>query len=694
MKIILVVLFFFLPPLSFGQSGQISDFIQGDIQISLDPYAKKVKGEVRYKLLVHAKTDSILVDAKNMSFSRVLLNDRKAKFKYSKDQLILYRRFKPGKLYELGISYTAVPKQAMYFIGWGDADVSNNQVWTQGQGKDHSHWVPVVDNMNDKLKLDLSIAFDPKYEVVTNGQLIEKKRLDSLQLWSFNMEKPMSSYLMGLAIGHYNKKDISSSSGIPISLYYYPRDSSRMEPTYRYTKKIFDFLEEEIGVPYPWQNYKQVPVRDFLYAGMENTGTTIYSDGYLIDSTAFVDKNYVNVNAHELAHQWFGNLVTEKDGSHHWLHEGIATYYAHLAERAVFGEDYFNWLLYDTARELQKLSESGGGEALSDPKASSLTFYEKGAWATVILREQVGDTAFRKGIKLFLKGFSFKNATISDFMGSMEASCKCSLIDFKEKWLGDTNFYIAEAMEFLEANSKNIALFNKLQRELTTNATPNLQIIKRYWAKDLSSFYKSKIVMRYFKSLSNDFIKEILKEGDLKVRQAVILSVNSIPEELKESFETLLKDASYITQEQALFKLWISFQEARGEYLNRTRDIVGLPNYNIRTYWLGLALITKDYGDLTSRKNWEGELRAYTSPRYSFEIRQNAFLMLYEILNYSDQNLRDLAEATVHHSWQFRKFARTLMLEFIKDKKIKFRLERIMPELSLREQSYLQTIIK
>ncbi len=694
MRIILFTLFLFLMPRSFGQSSLISDFIQGDIQISLDPFGKKVKGMVNYKLLVPSKTDSILIDAKNMSFSKVLLNNRKANFKYNNKQLILYRRFKPGKFYELNITYTAIPNEAIYFMGWEDADASNNQIWTQGQGKDHSHWVPVVDNMNDKVVFDLSIAFDPKYEIVANGKLTEKKRTDSLQHWSFNMEKPMSSYLLGFVIGKYGKKEIYSSSGVPISLYYYPRDSSRVEPTYRYTKQIFDFLEEEIGVPYPWQNYKQIPVRDFLYAGMENTGTTIYSDGYLIDSTAFVDKNYVNVNAHELAHQWFGNLVTERDGSHHWLHEGIATYYAHLAEKEVFGEDYFYWILYETARELQKLSESGRGEALTDPGASSLTFYEKGAWATVILREQIGDTAFKIGIKRFLRDFSFKNASIEDFLSTMEASCECLLKDFEKMWLRDGNFYMAEAMKYLEAHSENISWFNKLQWELTTNTAPNLEIIKRYWTKDTSSLYRSKIASRYFKSLTEVFINDILVEGDLKVRQAVIFSLSSIPQGLKETYEPLLNDPSYLTQEQALFKLWISFPEARGAFLNKTSGIIGLPNFNVRTLWLALALITKDYGDLASKKNWEGELRGYTSPRYSFEIRQNAFLLLSEILNYSDRNLRDLIEATVHHSWQFRKFARNLLSEIVKDDKIKVRLERIKPGLNLREQSYLQTLLK
>ena len=98
---------------------------------------------------------------------------------------------------------------------------------------------------------------------------------------------------------------------------------------------------------YPWKIYRQIPVRDFLYAGMENTTSTIFSQDFVVDSIGFNDKNYINVNAHELAHQWFGDLITSQSSKHHWLQEGFATYYALLAERQLFGDDYFYEALND-----------------------------------------------------------------------------------------------------------------------------------------------------------------------------------------------------------------------------------------------------------------------------------------------------------------------------------------------------------
>ena len=185
----------------------------------------------------------------------------------------------------------------MYFVGWENK--GRNQIWTQGQGKYTSNWLPSIDDVNDKIEFDLKFVAPKDYQVLSNGIL--KSKTDNIRhvLWEYDMQKPMSSYLVAVAVGKYNKKTNISKSGIPLEYYYYPEDSLKVEPTYRFSKKMFDFLEEEIGFAYPWQNYKQVPVHDFLYSGMENTSLTIFSDDFMVDEIGFNDKNYVNVNAHE-----------------------------------------------------------------------------------------------------------------------------------------------------------------------------------------------------------------------------------------------------------------------------------------------------------------------------------------------------------------------------------------------------------
>ena len=186
----------------------------------------------------------------------------------------------------------------------------------------------------------------------------------------------MSSYLVMLAIGNFTKQTTPTKSGTQLEFYLDKNDVSKFEPTYRYSKEMFDYLEQEIGVKYPWGIYRQVPVRDFLYAGMENTTSTIFAQDFVVDSIGFNDRNYVNVNAHELAHQWFGDLITAQSGKHHWLQEGFATYYALLAERHLFGDDYFYEELNDYAEQLNRASKTDTIPVMNE-KASSLSFYKK-----------------------------------------------------------------------------------------------------------------------------------------------------------------------------------------------------------------------------------------------------------------------------------------------------------------------------
>ncbi|MCJ7465287.1 MAG: M1 family metallopeptidase [Maribacter sp.] len=667
------------------------NFLHADVAVAPIPEKRQLNGSVTYTLDVLADVDSIFLDAKNLDFSNVRLNSRKVDFINNGKTISVKKKFKKGKTYHLELSYSCFPKQTVYFIGWADDDIKNNQIWTQGQGKYTSYWLPSFDDMTEKVEFDLKVSFQPNYEVIANGKLASKQLdKDDRVVWTFDMEKPMSSYLLAFAIGHYKNEGITSSSGIPIENYYYPNDSLRIEPTYRFTKAIFDFMEAEIGVGYPWQIYKQLPVRDFLYAGMENTGTTLFSDGYVIDSTAFIDKNYVNVNAHELAHQWFGDMVTELNGNHHWLHEGFATYYAYLAEKKVFGDEYVYWKLYDTAKQLIDLSKEGKGEALTNPKASSLTFYEKGAWALLMLQNEVGEETFKNGIRKYLEKFQFQNVTISDFMSIMEEVSGRNLSTFKRVWLEETRFAYEESIALLKVKSIPVAQWMDLQWQLTTSLEKNEKIITDFWNKTASDELKKRIIIKYYKSLSTDFLKEAFKTQNAEIRQALSFMDGKYALNLKQEFTSLLEDKSYITVESALYQLWINYPLDRADYLNKTKGIIGLPNKNVRLLWLTLAILTSGY-EAQNTKHYFDELSGYTSPSYSIEVRQVAFQYLKEAFGFTDQNLLDLLQATTHYSWQFKQFARDLIDTLLKDTIYQERIGTLLGKLNPEEKRYIQT---
>lgn len=689
----LVPLIFFLSFFSSNAQHQDKvDFIYCKALTHLTPKDKSLSARLAYSFNIIKKVDSVFLDAKNMEFSSVTLNDKKIDYKYDGKRISIFNEFQKGDTDTLRLIYKTTPKQTVYFSGWDDNIKGNEQIWTQGQGKYTSHWLPSFDDMQEKVEFDLLFMLEDDIndnKVISNGMLKNIGNFKGAPIWEYDMQKPMSSYLLAFAIGNYNKQELTSKSGIPIENYYYPQDSLKVEPTYRHTKRIFDFMEKEIGFPYPWQNYKQIPVHDFLYAGMENTTATIFSDGYVIDATAFIDKNYVNVNAHELAHQWFGDLVTEKNSNHHWLHEGFATYYALLAEKEIFGEDHFYWKLYESLLQLEDISDRGEGQSLLDPKASSLVFYQKGAWALYMLKEEIGAKAFKKGVRSYLKKYQFENVTVSNFLDEMKHASGSDLSIFKKNWLENTEIPIHNAKKALSKTSSSLKLLFSMNDQLKENKSDDLDFTS-YWKKTNSIHLKKHILSSYHKILPQEILKQAILSDTIPVRQTMVTVLDSIPLSLKPAFESLLDDKSYITIESALFKLWEAFPDDRVQYLNKTKNTVGLPNKNVKLLWLTLALLSNGY-DAPNTQNHFKELSNYTSNQYSWEVRMSAFQYLNQALGLTDDSLKNLINACIHHSWQFKKYARNLITELLKDTDYRIRIEKIALDLKGSELAFIKT---
>ncbi len=655
---------------SLDQTKEV-DFLQVNAELSIFPKEGLVQGEVSYEFKILHPQDSIFIDAKNMEFSSVYLNGKKVKFYNDRSRIWIKSDFAPNGTYQLSLKYAARPNQTMYFINWDapkELDVSR-QVWTQGQGKDTSHWLPSFDDMTEKAVYNLTFNFEKNYEVISNGELALKKALnDSITQWQYQMKKPMSSYLVAVAVGNFTKKTIISNSEIPIELYFEAKDSLKVEPTYRYTKEVFDFFETEIGVKYPWQNYKQIPVQDFLYAGMENTGATFFADSFVIDSTAFIDQNYLFVNAHELVHQWFGNMITETNGKHHWLHEGFATYYAWLAEKELFGEDYFYWKLYESAEQLKELSDSGKGESLLNPKASSLTYYQKGAWALHILKGLVGEENFKEAIKKYLLKNAYANVTTDDFVREVEETSNMDLSTWQQDWLQQSAFQGTEALVSL----KKSGFITKYMELASLRETP-LEIKNEYLGKALdlpvNEYMGQEAVFQLSGNNSAEasaLYKKALETNNVLLRQAVAVSIDSIPAELKSEFIELLSDASYVTKENTLLKLWLQFPEETERFLDITKDIQGFQNKNVRLLWLVINLVSPEIAS-EKKSSYFKELSGYTSKTLPFGLRQNAFGYLYQINAFTEQNLLDLLDGAQHHAYRFRDYCRSLLDKLLKD---------------------------
>ncbi|MNF53001.1 Aminopeptidase N [compost metagenome] len=569
----------------------------------------------------------------------------------------------------------------------------DDQIWTQGQGKYTSHWFPSFDDVNEKVKFNLGIAYDSNFQVVSNGSLKQKIENNGLTYWQYRMEKPMSSYLLMLAIGKFAKNVQKSKSGIPLEMYYQPEDIKKFEPTYRYSKQIFDFLEKETGVKYPWKIYKQVPVRDFLYAGMENTSATLFNTRYVVDSIGFEDRSYTNVNAHELAHHWFGNLITAESGKHHWLQEGFATYYALLAEKEIYGEDYFYSKLYESAQQLKFASRTDTIPVLN-AKASSLTFYQKGAWALHVLQEGIGDEAFKKAVKSYLKKYAYQTVNTQDFFNEIKKVSDYDIENFSKTWLETSVFNTQQANILLNKNKSLQVLF-----EVEKLKSKPFSEKKDFFAKTLQSDVHFSVKEAIVNQLKNeDFDQQLpllilaLETKNIQVRQAIAATTTTISEDFRPYYETLLNDKSYQTQEIALYHLWNNFPQHRTRYLDQSKDWIGFNDYNLRTMWLSLALSTPDY--VMDKETLINELITYSSVNYEATTRQNALEKLIGFRLINDVVLTNLVKATTHHMWQFSKFGRDTIRKLLKNPEMRTSFERILSDLNEDEQFQLNRLLK
>jgi len=678
---------------SYGQQTQKVDFISVNALVRPDAIEKSVSGKVSYEFNVKSSIDTIKIDAIKMAFTEVKINNKSVQFKNTGKSLVLFEGFKNGNN-TLSFEYSAMPKQAMYFVGDPSA---SGQVWTQGQGKYTSHWLPSFDDVNEKMIFNISVEYRNDYEVISNGKLKSKKVNDkgSHITWEYEMEKPMSSYLAMLAIGKYEKQTQESESGIPLEFYLKPTDKDKFEPTYRYSKQIFDFLEEEIGVKYPWKIYKQAPVDDFLYAGMENTSATLFSQDFVVDEIGFNDRNYVNVNAHELAHQWFGDLVTAKEGKHHWLQEGFATYYALLAEREIFGNDYFYFELLKNAEEIRDAAKTDTIPVLNE-KASSLSFYQKGAWALHYISTQIGAKEFNKAVKSYIKKNQFKNVETNDFLSEIsKVSEEFDVGKFRKLWLTENEFPTKEVNEIL-AKNKTIKEYFEIKK-LGKKPLSEKKVTLKSTLKDKISYKIKREVVYQLEKIpfeeKKDYINLALQTNNVPIRQAVAQTVPKISTEFKPKYETLLDDKSYYTREIALENLCNQFPEDKITLLDKSKTWIGSNDKSLRITWLALALADEKY-EPANKSNFYQELLDYAQPSYDSSIRKNALERLLMLNPTDTQVLTSLVNATTHHKWQFVAFAKNTIRAMIKNEKFKVAFQELLPKLNEREQAFLSNELK
>jgi aminopeptidase N len=355
----------------------------------------------------------------------------------------LDRALKRDEEITLEIAYSCRPRKGLFFIQPDDAYPQRpQQIWSQGQTEDAHWWFPCADTPQQKMTTELIATVDEKYFALSNGVLVGSTGNQAAKTITYHwrQEQPHPAYLVTVVIGEYELIQ-ERLKGLPIEYYVYGNAAEAGQKLFQRTPQMIEFFAEKFGYPYPFAKYAQILVDDFLFGAMENTTATTMTDRCLLDARAELDLNYEDIVAHELAHHWFGDLVTCKHWSEIWLNESFATYSEYLwrehtqgsdEARFVLFQDFLTYLHEDFSSHRRSIlfHRYRYSEELMDRHA-----YEKGACVLHMLRHVLGDEAFFRSLMRYLSKFAFGVAETNDLKSAIEEITGKNLHWFFDQWI-------------------------------------------------------------------------------------------------------------------------------------------------------------------------------------------------------------------------------------------------------------------
>jgi aminopeptidase N len=421
------------------------DLQHSKIALRFDLEQKKVLGDVTHSLsILRDGTTKISFDSVGLTIQSVTLNKSAAKFETSADKLIvpLPAAAKTGDKFDVAIRYEGKPAKGIYFI-LPDKDYPDRpkQIWTQGESEDTRYYLPTYDYPNDRLTTETILTVPASWITVSNGRLISITDAGKgLKTWTWKESVPSSTYLITVVAGEFDEvKD--TWRGIPLT-YYAPKGrGDRLAVNYGRTPAMMDLFSQKFGMDYPWEKYAQVMVDDFVAGGMENSSATTNTSSSLVHPK--LAHEYAtgedDLISHELAHQWFGDLVTCKDWGDIWLNEGFATFAEYMWNEKQYGKDQTDFQRWQGTREWFESRNLWSKPIVRHDFDDSSEFddnaYGKGGLVLSMLRYQLGDDAFYRGLKHYLEVNRGKNVVTADFAKAMEEATHTSVDQFFVQWL-------------------------------------------------------------------------------------------------------------------------------------------------------------------------------------------------------------------------------------------------------------------
>ncbi len=425
------------------------------IRVSFDRVKHEVFGDTTV-ILKPLKADfrSVELDAVDLKFESVKLEPSGIDLKYSaaagKVIVALDKVYGPDDVISIRLKYTTTePKKGVYFVP-ADKDekgtvIRAEQIWSQGEAEEARYWFPSFDFPSDKATTEEYITTEKGKVVIGNGEFLGKTdAADGMETWHYKMPIPHSTYLVSFVIGDYIRVT-DTYKNIPLTFYVYPGQEKMAHTAYDDTRKMIATYEHLTGVDFPYNKYDQTIVAAFKFGGMENITATTMADQEILFGAMLGGGGVVtDLVSHELAHSWFGDMVTCKNWAELYLNEGFATYMeAAYREQAYGRENYLEKIKTNADEFLADDLINKKRHPLYDLNAAdvdglfdnSYTTYSKGGAVLHTLREQVGTENFWKAINIYLNRHKFANVESTDLEKAMEEVSGQDLKWFFDQWI-------------------------------------------------------------------------------------------------------------------------------------------------------------------------------------------------------------------------------------------------------------------
>lgn len=351
----------------------------------------------------------------------------------------------PGQRATFAVTYRAVkPRHGLFFIErTPEYPERVRHAWTQSQDENARYWFPCLDYPHSKQTTSTTVIVPKGTFALANGALVERVDEGERTRFVYRQDVPHPTYLMTLVAGPFVEVEQrnAGSKNTPVWYYVLPGREADGERAFGNTPRMIEAFEERIKTPYPYARYSQIAVSEFIFGGMENTSATTQTDRTLHDERAHLDFSSDPLVSHELAHQWFGDLLTCRDWSHAWLNEGFATYFECIWREDNLGYDEY---LYDVFGCVARYLDEDGNRyrrpivcnRYIDPiELFDRHLYEKGGAVLHMLRGELGDGRFWRSIAHYVAQNAGRNVETIDLIRAIEEATGRNMRGFFDQWV-------------------------------------------------------------------------------------------------------------------------------------------------------------------------------------------------------------------------------------------------------------------